>query len=145
MRGTHGRGGESSFCGCVLSSPQPSLWLVSTANKGWGLSHGLHRDPLMDIRAYPDDISDVGDIPLQSVYYFEVKVVEGADNAAVSLGLASRSTPLHRQPGTTPGTYGYRGIDGRVFGDGMNLPRGKDYGPSFGAGDIVGCGVVFAR
>jgi len=24
-------------------------------------------------------------------------------------------------------------------------PRGKEYGPSYGVGDVVGCGVVFAR
>lgn len=79
------------------------------------------------------------------MYYFEAKVVAGADNASVSIGLVSRSTPLHRHPGTTPGTYAYRGTDGKVLGDGLNMPRGKDYGPSFGAGDVVGCGVVFAR
>ena len=64
----------------------------------------------------------------------------------MSIGVAARSTPLHRQPGTTPGSYAYRGSDGRILGGyGVSLPRGKDYGPSFGAGDVVGCGVVFAR
>jgi hypothetical protein len=42
-------------------------------------------------------------------------------------------------------SFGYRGVDGRVFSHGLQLPRGREYGPGFGKGDVIGCGVDFGR
>jgi Ran-binding protein 9/10 len=41
-------------------------------------------------------------------------------------------------PGWREFSWGYHGNDGMTFTEGH---RGLDYGPKFGKGDIVGCGV----
>lgn len=45
---------------------------------------------------------------------------------------------LHTQPGWTSTSWGYHGDDGHKFHGGG---RGRPYGPSFGCGDTVGCGL----
>lgn len=47
---------------------------------------------------------------------------------------------LSRPPGWEPNSWGYHGDDGHVFAS-QNV--GKAYGPTFTAGDVVGCGVNF--
>ena len=61
--------------------------------------------------------------------------------ACVAVGLASRYFPLSgAMPGWDINSYGWHGDDGCVFhGSGA----GDRYGPSFGAGDTVGCGLVY--
>ena len=60
----------------------------------------------------------------------------------VSVGLATSSFPLvGKQPGWDRRSYGYHGDDGAVFhGSGVG---GKNYGPTFGVGDVVGCGLDY--
>ena len=43
-------------------------------------------------------------------------------------------------PGWTSGSWGYRGNDGKIF---HQTGRGIDYGPTYGAEDVVGCGINF--
>ena len=43
-----------------------------------------------------------------------------------------------RYPGCVKNSYGYRGVTGQKVSDG----KWQDYGPEFGTGDVVGCGVV---
>ncbi len=43
-------------------------------------------------------------------------------------------------PGWTPGSWGYHGDDGRKFSD---FEASELYGPTYGAGDVVGCGIDF--
>lgn len=116
---------------------------------------------------HPQDVGTVkADRPLprfQAYHYFEVEVLhtgtpESRAATAVTVGLAAKGFPLHRQPGTWVHSYGYRGLDGKVLatlspeaagggggGEGSTSSRGKDYGPPFGKGDVVGCGVDFVR
>jgi Ran-binding protein 9/10 len=42
-------------------------------------------------------------------------------------------------PGWEPGSWGYHGDDGKIFWDGQDA----EYGPTYGAEDVVGCGVDF--
>jgi hypothetical protein len=82
----------------------------------------------------------------QAYYYYEVTVVEGAESScSVCVGLAARPFALNVMPGAAPESFGYRGTDGRVFAHGLNMPRGREYGQSFGKGDVIGCGVNFAK
>lgn len=50
------------------------------------------------------------------------------------------SVTLTRAPGWEPNSWGYHGDDGNVFAS-QNV--GKHYGPTFTAGDVIGCGVNF--
>ena len=60
----------------------------------------------------------------------------------VSIGLATSSFPLlGKQPGWDRHSYGFHGDDGAVF---HNAGEGsKRFGPSFGVGDVVGCGLDY--
>lgn len=78
------------------------------------------------------------------MYYFEVKIVSKAENhkSLVGIGICNRDVPLDRLPGWDKESYGYHGDDGFFFPcSGKGLP----YGPTFGSGDVVGCGINFAK
>jgi hypothetical protein len=85
-----------------------------------------------------------------SVAYYEVSIfapppssaaAQGADSIeCIAVGLATRSFPLSgRQPGWDAHSYGYHSDDGRTFhGSGS---RSSTFGPRFGPGDVIGCGI----
>jgi len=73
-----------------------------------------------------------------AVYYFEATVIDAGEQGALCIGLAESSFPLTRQPGWEPRSYGYHADDGRKYHD---SERGEVCGPSWGEGDVVGCGV----
>ncbi|CAM9862780.1 unnamed protein product, partial [Phaeothamnion confervicola] len=96
----------------------------------------------------------------QRYFYFEVAIVSGAATgggsgtggggsagggagATVTIGLISDGFPMTLQPGADTGSYGYRGNDGCCLGP--KAGQRDDYGPPFGAGDTVGCGIDFER
>jgi SPRY domain len=45
-------------------------------------------------------------------------------------------------PGWDSGSWGYHGDDGKLFSESS---RGKSYGPTYGKGDTVGCGIDFPK
>ena len=61
----------------------------------------------------------------------------------VAVGLATQAFLRHRRmPGWDAESYGYHGDDGAIFhGRGRQLSK---YGPSFGPGDVVGCGIDYS-
>lgn len=64
----------------------------------------------------------------------------GRSDPCVAIGLCTDK--FHgegKQPGWTRSSYGYHGDDGKVYHGGGE--SGQDFGfPTFGAGDVVGCG-----
>jgi Ran-binding protein 9/10 len=58
----------------------------------------------------------------------------------IGVGFSSKSASLNRAPGWEPESWGYHGDDGHCF-QAQNV--GKQYGPTFGYGDTIGCGVNF--
>lgn len=62
----------------------------------------------------------------------------------VAVGVATESFHLQsRMPGWDALSYGYHGDDGGIFNGSGNMLR--RFGPSFGQGDTVGCGVDFCK
>ncbi|KAI8364732.1 concanavalin A-like lectin/glucanase domain-containing protein, partial [Radiomyces spectabilis] len=70
--------------------------------------------------------------------YFEVKVHAMAQEVVLAIGLTTRPYPLFRMPGWNKFSVAYHSDDGRKFCD--DPTGGQEYGPSWGVGDIVGCG-----
>ena len=95
------------------------------------------------------------------VSYFEVSILEpkteGNNNSnmagstperspsttktdCVAVGLATDSFDWHaRMPGWDASSYGYHGDDGGIFHSSGGMLR--KFGPSYGLGDVVGCGI----
>ncbi|KAL7555806.1 hypothetical protein ACA910_002271 [Epithemia clementina (nom. ined.)] len=62
----------------------------------------------------------------------------------VAVGISCNEFALHtRMPGWDSYSYGYHGDDGGIFYETGHMLR--QYGPRFGAGDVVGCGVDYLR
>ena len=93
------------------------------------------------------------------VSYFEVSILEpktdhdgattdtsntttsrGGSADCVAVGLGTESFDWHaRMPGWDASSYGYHGDDGGIFHSSGGMLR--KFGPSYGRGDVVGCGV----
>jgi len=77
---------------------------------------------------------------IKRLYYFEITVKNHGHNRAFGLGLSALpNVCCEGLPGWLKDTFGYHSDDGRVFGNGCNS-AGIPYGPTYGAGDVVGCG-----
>jgi len=65
----------------------------------------------------------------------------------VSIGLVSERFPSWgSQPGWRPDSFGYHGDDGNAFcGRGTADAAHTGYGPTFGIGDTVGCGIDYGQ
>ncbi|KAG8812634.1 hypothetical protein FRC17_001927 [Serendipita sp. 399] len=75
------------------------------------------------------------------IYYYEVKVVDRGNKGQISIGFATKDLQLSKLPGWEPGSWGYHGDDGLSF---SGQPRsGAEFGPRFGTGDTIGCGINF--
>ena len=66
----------------------------------------------------------------------------GRRHECVAIGLSTRRfSPADKMPGWDAESFGYHGDDGGIYhGQGEMLRR---YGPSYGPGDTVGCGLEY--
>lgn len=99
--------------------------------------------------------------PQCGIFYYEVRIVskgkEGYDapraafrsrvtratdsvSSTIGIGFSGSRVSLNRLPGWEPESWAYHGDDGRSV---CCSNSGRDYGPKFAAGDVIGCGVNF--
>lgn len=71
----------------------------------------------------------------------DVRVAQGATDC-IAIGIATKNFSLHsRMPGWDAESYAYHGDDGGIFHG--NGSMSHHFGPSFGEGDTVGCGIDY--
>ncbi|ORY97455.1 concanavalin A-like lectin/glucanase domain-containing protein [Syncephalastrum racemosum] len=80
--------------------------------------------------------------PQCGVYYFEMCVLSKGNDGFIGIGFCTADTVLERLPGWDENSWGYHGDDGHSF---TGSGTGKDYGPCYTTGDVVGCGVDFSE
>ncbi|CAO3660215.1 unnamed protein product [Umbelopsis ramanniana] len=78
--------------------------------------------------------------PQCGIFYFEVEIVSKGRDGYIGIGFCWQSNLLNRLPGWDDHSWGYHGDDGHSF---CSSGNGKPYGPKFGTGDTIGCGVNF--
>ncbi|KAI9797219.1 MAG: hypothetical protein M1833_005628 [Piccolia ochrophora] len=78
--------------------------------------------------------------PQCGIYYYEVSIRSKGKEATIGVGFSSSNVSLNRLPGWEPESWAYHGDDGRSF---CCSHTGRDYGPKFANGDVIGCGVNF--
>lgn len=85
-----------------------------------------------------------------SISYFEVTVLEASSSKpSICVGVAPASALLNRPPGLEARSAGYRAEDGRRHcrrsrpATGVTEPvTWEVFGPPYGQGDVVGCGII---
>ncbi|PPQ72669.1 hypothetical protein CVT26_002885 [Gymnopilus dilepis] len=73
--------------------------------------------------------------PACGIYYYEVEIIAKEPKA-----FAANNVKLSRLTGWDSNSWGYHGEDGHALAADKT---GSQYGPAFGSGDIVGCGIDF--
>jgi hypothetical protein len=79
--------------------------------------------------------------------YYEVTIINGGrGKCKVAVGLATSDFSMSKHPGWEPNSYGYHGETGHKIANALSSSGsngGDAYGPTYGMGDVIGCGILF--
>ncbi|KAI7870533.1 hypothetical protein BDF14DRAFT_1770984 [Spinellus fusiger] len=78
--------------------------------------------------------------PQCGIYYYEIEIISKGVDGHIGIGFCWPFSKLNRLPGWEEHSWGYHGDDGHLF---SGPSTSKQYGPKFGTGDVIGCGVDF--
>ncbi|RAL08647.1 putative Ran-binding protein (RanBP10) [Aspergillus homomorphus CBS 101889] len=131
-----------------LLIPLPSGWNAEDRSSGLELTNGgfevrytgpvnKHDHEAAAIRA------DSPMPPQCGIYYFEITILSKPKEGMIGIGFSSKKASMERLPGWEQESWAYHGDDGKSF-FGESQGQGRQYGPTFGANDTVGCGVNFS-
>ncbi|KAE8387216.1 hypothetical protein BDV23DRAFT_174879 [Aspergillus alliaceus] len=81
--------------------------------------------------------------PQCGIYYFEITILSKPKEGMIGIGFSSNKASVERLPGWEQESWAYHGDDGKSF-FGESQGQGRQYGPTFGVNDTVGCGVNFS-
>ncbi|XRM41835.1 hypothetical protein ABZX51_005079 [Aspergillus tubingensis] len=76
----------------------------------------------------------------KDVYYYEVAVSRAATDKILGIGFSEENAEEDGMPGWRDHSWGYHSDNGNLYAE---SGKGKEYGPIYGDGDVVGCGVDF--
>jgi hypothetical protein len=120
-------------------APRPANSHALPRRHGWRNPHGmLPMHPLVGVgMAIQDDIW-FPPLPMPR----ELDHDGGVRHDCVAIGLSTMMfNPRGKMPGWDSNSFGYHGDDGGIFHGHGDMIR--QYGPSFGPGDSVGCGIEY--
>ncbi|QYS95164.1 Protein SSH4 [Trichoderma simmonsii] len=100
--------------------------------------------PNNNIRTFAAVRADFAMVPipeLQNVYYFEVTIEKSGGPGSWGIGFTEEHTDLNTMLGWPESSWGYHGDDGDSFAEGLS----RNYGPIYGEGAVIGCGINFDK
>ncbi|KAI9480948.1 MAG: hypothetical protein EXX96DRAFT_198396 [Benjaminiella poitrasii] len=80
--------------------------------------------------------------PQCGIYYFEIHIVSTGKDGIFSIGFCTLENVLNKLPGFDKDSFGYHGHTGQVY---EQSGQGREYGPNYASGDVIGCGINFAN
>lgn len=125
--------------------PLPSRWSDQDKYPGLEITNaGLDvRYSGVASKAETEAASVRADFPMSpacGIFYYEVTVNSKSKDSAIAVGFSTAQASLERLPGWETHSWGYHGDDGKIF---SGEHAGRNYGPTFTANDVVGCGINF--
>ncbi|XP_953994.1 uncharacterized protein TA07005 [Theileria annulata] len=74
------------------------------------------------------------------LYYYEVEILKCDSQPKIVVGFSYSNYHLNRHPGSEPNSVGYKSEDGYCMN---GTSKSENYGPSYGKGDVIGCGINY--